>query len=335
MNIADAATSLAEEASSDVFIYSGEIKRGLDLKFIEAVYNDCLCQGKKRDNAILLLTTRGGSPDAGYKIARYLQDNYTEFRVLVSGMCKSAGTLIAVGATEIVFTPYGELGPIDIQKRKVDSLVENQSGLVTDDTIDSLMDKAIQRHISGFYEILKNTEAAVSFETAAHVSAELVTGMLGRVFEGIHPYEVGENARAMRIAMDYCERLAKRTRNIKDAAIRTLAKSYPSHGFVIDYAEAETLFNNVRYANDAEKKLIQALGPLCRDQIPGHEYIACLSKPKEETGGVKKQTDTSGSASSDEKAPSRAARARRKPAVAKAKSNGTRRKTSSSRKPAK
>ena len=146
--IYEAARAVAEDSNSDVFLYNGEIQRGKDLEFIE-----CVFENKLRDNVLLCLTTRGGSPDAGYKMARYLQDKYEEVRVLVSGLCKSAGTLIAVGATEIVFSPYGELGPIDIQKRKVDSLVENQSGLVTTDAIETLTNDAIKSHIHTFFEV--------------------------------------------------------------------------------------------------------------------------------------------------------------------------------------
>lgn len=276
-NILETARKLSAATDTDIFLYNGEIRREFDLKFIELVH-----EHKKNDNVLLCLTTRGGSPDAGYKMARYLQDKYKKFTVLVTGMCKSAGTLICVGASELVFTPYGELGPIDIQKRKVDSIFENQSGLVTTDSIDSLMDKAVMRHISTFYELLDATEAALSLETAAHLSAELTTGLFGPMIGGIDPYDVGENARSMRIAMDYGVRLDRVNRNMKENAVETLTKSYPSHGFVVDFQEAKGLFKEAREADPKEMELVDALGSLCRDQVQTKSpLIHYLSKPED------------------------------------------------------
>lgn len=289
------ARELAEAQASDVYLYNGEIKRESDLKFIE-----CIQEHKTRENVILALTTRGGSPDAAYKMARYLQNNYKEVRVVISGMCKSAGTLIALGAHELIFSPYGELGPVDIQKRKVDSLVEQQSGLVTTEAIDALVSEAIKRHIQSFYEILYKTEGAISFETAARISADLTTGLFAPMFERIDPYDVGENARSIRIALDYGERLNKRYQNAKNDTIKTLVESYASHSFVIDYAESKLLFARARETNSMEAALVDKLGPLSRDQASlRNPFILCLSKPEETKDAGTNNSNASGSSRGD------------------------------------
>jgi ClpP class serine protease len=41
----------------------------------------------------------------------------------VSGYCKSAGTLIALGANELAFGEHGELGPLDVQIAKRDEVL--------------------------------------------------------------------------------------------------------------------------------------------------------------------------------------------------------------------
>ena len=91
----------------DVFLYSGAMRRGSDLRFIEFIN-----KRKKHEEVLLVLTSFGGDPDAAYKIGRYLQNRYAEFRVLVPGLCKSAGTLLAIAANKVIFSPYGELGPL-------------------------------------------------------------------------------------------------------------------------------------------------------------------------------------------------------------------------------
>jgi len=61
-----------------------------------------------------------------------------QLTVLVSGPCKSAGTLLAIGANELAFTPYGELGPLDIQLTKVDKFQQQESGLMISDSLNMI-----------------------------------------------------------------------------------------------------------------------------------------------------------------------------------------------------
>lgn len=62
-------------------------------------------------------------------MGRGLQHSYEKFTVLLAGRCKSAGTLIVLGAHEIVMTNHAELGPLDVQLGKKDELFELDSGL--------------------------------------------------------------------------------------------------------------------------------------------------------------------------------------------------------------
>jgi ClpP class serine protease len=93
---------------------------------------------KRRKNAILILVTEGGDPDAAYRIARCFQEHYELFTCIVPGYCKSAGTLITIGAHELVMTDGGELGPLDIQMSKKDELWESQSGLTVAAALNAL-----------------------------------------------------------------------------------------------------------------------------------------------------------------------------------------------------
>ena len=122
---------------TDIFLYNGEMSRGADLKFIQEVAN---C--KKSDSATLILVTLGGDPDAAYKIGRYMQSHYDSFGILVSGLCKSAGTLLATSAKDLVFAPYGELGPLDVQMVKEDKMGTMESGLNISEAFKAIEDRA-------------------------------------------------------------------------------------------------------------------------------------------------------------------------------------------------
>ena len=303
-DITDTATAVANESDSDVFLYVGLIQRGADLDVIRDLYSS-----RSRNNAILILVTAGGDPHAAYKIARYIQSHFQKFTLLVSGLCKSAGTLIAVGAHELAFAPYGELGPIDVQTHKTDNLAERQSGLTITESLDHLTTSAILTHGRVFGAIMDATNAVISFKTAAQAASELVTGLYAPMFSQIDPMEVGEKARSMRIASDYGMRLDALSRNLKGNALNNLTQTYPSHSFVIDMQEARGLFVNVRPLSDAEQKLVDLLGLKARyegileDRDP---EFSCLSTPKAEDSIDDISTDRAGNSEGDRQDPSTA-----------------------------
>jgi membrane-bound ClpP family serine protease len=121
--IKQAANQLASAADADVYLYNGETRRPSDEEVL------CCCMDRKRrKNAILILVTEGGDPDAAYRIARCFQEHYELFTCIVPGYCKSAGTLITIGAHELVMTDGGELGPLDIQDVKERRIVGESIG---------------------------------------------------------------------------------------------------------------------------------------------------------------------------------------------------------------
>lgn len=239
----------------DYFFYSGPLLRGPDLDFLKFV------EASQRAEALsLVLVTGGGSPDAAYKIGKYLQSRYKTFSIHVPGLCKSAGTLLAIAADEIVFSPYGELGPLDIQLAKTDNIAALESGLNISEAFATLEHYARQTFHQMVGEIVGSSGGVVSFQTASHSAAEIVGALYGPIYQRIDPEEVGSRQRSMEIGAQYGSRLNIRFQNLKDKALRNLAQNYPSHGFVIDQQEACHLFERVREATPSEKALVEHLG---------------------------------------------------------------------------
>lgn len=79
----------------DVITYSGEI----NLRGYESICEVLTKQASS--SALLVLSTPGGDPNAGFRIARALQHHYDHFDALVPRFCKSAGTLLVVGARRL------------------------------------------------------------------------------------------------------------------------------------------------------------------------------------------------------------------------------------------
>jgi hypothetical protein len=243
----------------DAYLFNGGIERGADFKFIQTV-----AQNKKSDHCTVLMVTNGGNPDAAYKMARYLQHKYESYSVLVSGACKSAGTLFSIGANEVVFAPYGELGPLDIQLTKTDHLAGMESGLNISEAFNALEERARETFVTLTLEIIGSSGGVVSFQTASHSASEIVGSLYGPVFARIDPEEVGSRSRAMRIGEDYGKRLNLKWNNLKPNALGLLSQTYSSHAFVIDFLEAESLYYRTRLVSDDEMRLIDSLGDLAR-----------------------------------------------------------------------
>lgn len=181
----------------DFILYNGPIARSAVLDFMERVKASI-----NRPAVTLLLVTNGGDPDAAFKMARYLQNSYAQVTVLVSGACKSAGTLLALGAHEVAFTPYGELGPLDIQMAKIDRFGQSQSGLVITDAINTLEQRAIEVVYNVSSTLMQANQGMISFPAATHVAVETMKAIYGPVLSRIDPEEIGTRSRAMRIAQD-------------------------------------------------------------------------------------------------------------------------------------
>lgn len=275
--VEEAATALANEQDSDVFLYNSSIVRPFD----DEIISQC-SRMKRRKKVTVLLVTEGGDPDAAYRIARCFQQHYSRFTCLVSGYCKSAGTLIAVGANELAMTDAGELGPLDVQLTKKDELWETESGLTVMSALVALHEKAFSAFEHFFLTIKSKSRDTVTFRTAAELAVKLTSGLFVPIFQHIDPMHVGEASRAQAIAQHYAIRLTLYGKNISEKYLENLISSYPSHGFVIDRAEAEALFNNVREPSEGETNLINCLSEKATEPLmKGSEIRGFLSKEKE------------------------------------------------------
>lgn len=296
------AENIAKDIEADVYFYNGGVSRRRDLDCVQCVHGH-----KGRDKAILIPVTNGGDPDAGFKITRYFQDRYDSFTVLVSGMCKSAGTLMAIGAHELAFTPFGELGPLDIQLSKVDRF-ETESGLSIQDALDTLEDRAKLSFYKMTQDYVRANNGLLSFAMASKAASDFVTQLYAPILSRIDPEEVGARSRSMRIAVEYGKRLAIKSRNLKPDALEKLAETYSSHSFVIDMMEASLLFERVREASAKEKELVAALGSAARFQRSAasdfvFRALSTSLKAKKEAPNAK--ADRRGSASQNGRNPAR------------------------------
>jgi hypothetical protein len=235
---------------ANLVLYSAEISNQNADNLIEVVRSI----KDKKDTIVLTLATFGGDPDAAYRITRFLKRQYKKFILFVFGYCKSAGTLIAIGADEIVMSDLAELGPLDIQISREDDF-RSSSGLDLDQALDELTKRIYGTFEDCFIKTMYRGGGIISTRTAADIASAIAVGLLSPITAQIDPLRLGENARQIQIAYDYGIRLNPK----KADMISQLVSGYSSHSFVIDYQEANSLFGNVRQPQGAECILEQVL----------------------------------------------------------------------------
>ncbi|HUW99137.1 MAG TPA: hypothetical protein VMV40_09935 [Acidiferrobacter sp.] len=165
--------------------------------------------------------------------------------------------MIAIGADELIIADDGELGPLDVQLGKQDELFEYSSGLDINQALLSLNMRARAAFREALIEIRTGSGGSISTKMASEIATNLAASLYGRIYEQIDPVKLGENERAIQIAMHYGERL--KGGNVKNGTLDTLVMRYSSHNFVIDRKEAATLFRVVRPLQKEEEELVGAL----------------------------------------------------------------------------
>ncbi|MBY6265540.1 SppA protein [Azospirillum sp. 412522] len=237
------------DTGGDTYLFSGSIER----QSIDRLRRIIVGKKNKRERANLILTTYGGDPHSAYRLASTLKQHYPNgYRLYAFGHCKSAGTLVAVGASEIIMSEFGELGPLDVQTIKADDLLGRSSGLDIFQAISIITAHAQQAFDQTFLRIIAAGQGSISTKTASEIAIELTVGIFSPISAQIDPVRLGEMQRAVNIAETYGERLVG---NLKPGAITRLVGDYPAHGFVINLKEAESLFQRVRAPTDIEVSL--------------------------------------------------------------------------------
>jgi hypothetical protein len=150
----------------------------------------------------VLLESGGGDINAAYKILKMFKQYAKKTRVIVPFYVKSAASLIALGADELVVCRGGELGPIDPQVRDPYSgqFIPTHSIKETINFIESTKDPLVKLSLA----------------------------------DKIPPLLIGAYREAGESSKQYLEEIFNKLGEKKDGAIHTFTEKFLSHGYPID-----------------------------------------------------------------------------------------------------
>lgn len=214
-----------------------------------------LCSIGKTERIDLFLHSYGGSVDIPYKIVNLIREFCDHFSVIIPFVAKSAATMIAIGADEIIMGPTSELGPIDpLVKHPIyeDMWVPVQS-------------------IRLCIEFLEEKIAKSS-------NPEMTTSLLCPISDKLDPWIIGDYEKSIKASYQYAETLLEKNmfKNNKEKAksvTRIMTERYFSHGYCINRREAkEDLGLNVVQIDGALWDIIWALYLAYDDYMQNKDY---------------------------------------------------------------
>lgn len=256
--VTGAANAIAARLNAVVFLYSGYIdQRGYGSLISAMAPSD---DRPHRPNAVLFLTTYGGIASQAYRIARIIQATYESFVLCVASICKSSGTLIALGANQIMMNEISEIGPLDVQLTERDEIGQIRSGMVVRTALKGLAEETFSVFEKTMLSIKQRSGNTVSLEVSSKIASDIASQVMAPIYAQIDPDSLGKDLRDLDIATAYGERLSEYGRNVRPETIQELVEGYPSHDFIIDKKEAESLFYKVENLDDDMMKLVRSLG---------------------------------------------------------------------------
>ena len=99
--------------------YNARLVVLIDLLFPESItfFEETLYGANPDEDLHMLLATPGGDGETAIRLVRQAQSRCRNLTVIVPDQAKSAGTLLALGANEILMSATSDLGPVDPQLR--------------------------------------------------------------------------------------------------------------------------------------------------------------------------------------------------------------------------
>lgn len=172
----------------------------------------------------LVLTSNGGTVTAALRLATLLHESTGSLGVLVPRRARSAGTMVCLGADELVLTDIAELGPLD-------PIMHQTAGPAGTAAISAADVRAFRRMAVDWFDV-----------PAGEGGVEVLAAMAAQVF----PVSLAQLHRFDALARGIADRLLRRHLPAAGSAQRAeivarLVEGYHSHDYPIMRAEAREI----------------------------------------------------------------------------------------------
>lgn len=254
---------LEEKRNSKVIVYVTGDRRGMETQISTDVlefFSEQLDRIGKVEKISLFLYTRGGDTMAAWSLVNLIRQFCDEFEVIIPSKARSSGTIISLGADNIMMTKQATLGPID---PSLNSPLNPQNPQAPNNP-QARIPVSVES-IQGFFDLAKN-ELKVNDEANLK---DILLNLAGKV----HPLVLGNVYRSRsQIQMVARKLLLKQlgegqTEKI-DKIVSFLCSDSGSHDYAIYRNEAkDELGLSIEKPNDDLYKLIKDIFDDIREEL--------------------------------------------------------------------
>jgi len=200
----------------------------------------------------LILYTNGGDTSAAWNLVNLIRMFCDEFEVIVPSKCRSAGTLVCLGADRIVMTKQATLGPVDPS-------VTHPLGPVSPGASGEALTPVSVEAVEGFLGEVKRYGKR-------KVTAQALLDLADKV----HPLVLGQIFRTRKQIRDLARRLLEQRLEDGEAVDRIvefLCSESGSHDYTINRREAAELGLSVEKCSPEMYKTLKAISDSYSQQM--------------------------------------------------------------------
>ncbi len=195
------------------------------------------------------LDSPGGDAHAAYKLALMIRATAAKVRVVIPDCAKSAATLLSVAGDEIYLAPGADMGPLDAQMPDEGSVSGSISALNIARAADEVARDAVEMAVAGGVDLLAITglSRAQTIDAMLSFSAKFSEPLVCQ----LDPKVVHHAKQMLQVTAKYAEKLLQETGCHDPGGIaQALVETFPTHGYVISFDEANDLGLPVRRINE-------------------------------------------------------------------------------------
>lgn len=179
-----------------------------------------LCSIGKTKRIDLFLNSYGGAVDTPYKIVNMIREFCDYFGVIIPFVAKSAATMIAIGADEIIMGPTSELGPID-----------------------PLVKHPLYNDLWVPVQAIRLCVDYMEERITASANPDITSSLFNTIINKLDPWIIGDYEKSIKASYQYAEALLAKNmfKNNKErakAVTKIMTERYFSHGYCINRKEA-------------------------------------------------------------------------------------------------
>lgn len=241
---------LEKEYNSKVLVYITSDRNNMGAQIAPDVIDFFIAQLDKigiSNKISLYLYTRGGDTAAAWNIVNLLRMYCDELQVIIPHKAHSAGTIISLGANEIIMTKQATLSPIDPSiNTALNPSIPNGMGNTFPVSVEA---------VKGYLEFAKE-ELAIKDDVA-------LSNILIKLSDYVHPLVLGQVYRSRAQIQMLAEKLLQNqvtNKEITKKIIAFLCSESGSHDYTINRREAEKdLGLKVSKPTDIQYSIIKAI----------------------------------------------------------------------------